>query len=157
MTQISLSDFATKIRNKNRICFGDVQRLQRDVLPGGITSRDEVETLLGLDRQVPKIDSDWSLFLIPAIVNFVVWGERPTGVIQEETVKWLVTALAGDGVPPASRIARHIAREIAEEAHAFENDALAALQALAGAPAEARRASRRAPKIIEAADAQIAA
>jgi len=156
MTQMSLSDFATKIRAKNRICFGDVQRLQRDVLPGGITSREDVETLLGLDRQVPKIDSDWGLWLIPAIVNFVVWTERPTGVVQEETVKWLVTALAGDGVPPATRIARHIAREIAEEAHAFENDALAALAALAGTPAQERR-TKRAPKVVEAAEACIAA
>jgi hypothetical protein len=156
MTKISLADFATKIHAKNRICFGDVQRLQRDVLPDGITSREEAEALLRLDRQVPKIDSAWGLFLVPAIVNFVVWGERPTGVVEEHTVKWLVTALAGDGVPPATRIARLIAREIAEEAHAFENDSVAALAALAGAPAQERRSLKRSPK-AEPAEIAIAA
>jgi hypothetical protein len=156
MTKISLADFATKIHAKNRICFGDVQRLQRDVLPDGITSREEAEALLRLDRQVPKIDSAWGLFLVPAIVNFVVWGERPTGVVEEHTVKWLVTALAGDGVPPATRIARLIAREIAEEAHAFENDSLTALAALAGAPAQERRSLKRSPK-AEPAEIAIAA
>jgi hypothetical protein len=157
MSKMSVTEFAAKIQAKNRICFGDVQRLQRDVLPDGITSREEAETLIGLDRQVPKIDSDWALWLIPAIVQFVVWGERPTGVVQEETVNWLVTALAGDGVPPATRMARHIAREIAEEAHAFENEALAALLGLAGSPGHERRAGKRAPKSEAAAEAAIAA
>jgi hypothetical protein len=156
MSKMSVSEFATKIQSKNRICFGDVQRLQRDVLPDGITSREEAEMLIGLDREVPKIDSDWALWLIPAIVQFVVWGARPTGVVQEETVKWLVSALAGDGVPPATRMARHIAREIAEEAHAFENEALAALMSLAGVPAHERRAPKRSAK-AERADAAIAA
>ena len=35
---ISLSDFAIKVRSKNRISFGDVQRLQRNVIPDGIGS-----------------------------------------------------------------------------------------------------------------------
>jgi hypothetical protein len=53
-------------------------------------------------------------------------------------------------------MARHIAREIAEEAHAFENDALAALMSLAGVPAHERRAPKR-PAKAEPAEASIAA
>jgi hypothetical protein len=39
MITVSLSEFAAKVRQKNRISFGDVRRLQRDILPDGIASR----------------------------------------------------------------------------------------------------------------------
>ena len=69
----------------------------------------------------------WSGFLIATLVEFVVWADRPTGIVDEDTARWLAAALAGDGAVPPTRTARLIAREVAEEAEAFENDAFAAL------------------------------
>ena len=125
MSKISLTEFANKMREKKRISFGDVQRLRRSVLPDGIGCRDEVELLLGLDCHVTRTDSAWSDFLVAAVVQFVVWAERPTGIVDNDTALWLAAALGGKGAP--TRTARLIAREIIEEAQAFENDALAAL------------------------------
>lgn len=53
------SDFTDKILAKDRISFGDVRRLKRDILPDGIASREEAEALLGLDRAVTKADAAW--------------------------------------------------------------------------------------------------
>lgn len=129
MINDSLFHFGTRILQKNRISFGDVQRLQRNILPDGIGSREEAELLIGLDRRVGKSDPGWGRFLVAMMVDFVVWGERPTGVVDEDTARWLAAVLAeyeGCG----RKNARLMAREIVEEAQAFENDALLALAGL---------------------------
>jgi hypothetical protein len=120
--EVSLSDFAGKVRAKNRITFGDVQRLRRDVLPDGIESREQAELLLELDRSIARIERSWEACLVALFVDFVVWAERPTGIVDEATAEWVSTVL---GAPEgATRTARLIAREIADEATGFENDAL---------------------------------
>src|SRR4051812_14779167 len=136
MSNLSLTEFANKIREKKLISFGDVQRLRRDILPDGIGCRGDVEFLLGLDRYVTRADSAWSDFLVAVVVQFVVWAERPTGIVDNDTALWLAAALGGEGAP--TRTARLIAREIIEEAQTFETDALAALAAKL-AKADSRR------------------
>jgi len=126
---ISLSDFASKLRSKNRISFGDVQRLQRNVLPDGIGSREDAELLIDLDREMARTDRAWERWLVATIVDFVVWAERPTGVVDENTAIWLAAALNGGESTRTTKTARLIAREIAEEAQGFENEALATLAA----------------------------
>jgi len=126
---VSLSDFASKVRAKNRITFGDMQRLRRSVLPDGIGSREDAELLIDLDREIARTERAWERWLVATIVNFVVWAERPTGVVDESTAIWLATALNGPQSTRPTKTARLIAREIAEEAHGFENEALATLAA----------------------------
>ena len=58
----------------------------------------------------------------------MVWTERPTGIVDAHTARWLAATLAGDQASP-TMTARLIAREIIEEAHALEDDALNALAA----------------------------
>ena len=128
MNKVSLSEFASRIRFKKRIGLADVQRLQRDILLDGIGCREEVEVLVALDRAVACADPAWSAFLVAAFVEFVVWAERPTGMVKADTARWLAATLAGDQASPTIT-ARLIAREIIEEAHALENDALNALAA----------------------------
>ena len=128
MNKISLTEFASRMRFKKRISLTDVQRLQRDILPDGIGCREQVEVLVALDRAVACADSAWSAFLVAALVEFVVWTERPTGRNKAATARWLAAALAGDGASPTIT-ARLVAREIIEEAHAREDDALNALAA----------------------------
>jgi hypothetical protein len=48
------------------------------------------------------------------MVDFVVWGLRPTGVINAETANWLLTALT---IGDPTRTALHILKEIASSAH----------------------------------------
>ena len=46
MDNSKLQDFVTITVLHNRITFGDVRRLQRDYLPHGLASREQVEMLL---------------------------------------------------------------------------------------------------------------
>jgi hypothetical protein len=138
MSKTSLSDFANKVRAKSRISFGDVQRLQRDILPDGILSRDDAALLIELDRGVARADAFWQNWLVAAVVDFVVWTERPTGIVDETAAAWLAAALTADGHARPTKTGRLIAREVVQEAQAFENEALALLGAgLAKTPCRA--------------------
>jgi hypothetical protein len=64
---------------------------------------------------------------VALFVDFVVWAERPTGIVDEASAEWVSTVL---GAPEgATRTARLIAREIADEAAGLENEALTSLEA----------------------------
>jgi hypothetical protein len=114
MNTTALQDFVTKTAARNRITFGDVRRLQRAILPNGISSREEAELLIRLDAQMARVDSTWIDWLVAAITDFVVWGERPTGAVETEAAMWLKDLLAATGTP--TKAARRIAREIRREA-----------------------------------------
>jgi hypothetical protein len=122
MINTALSAFVSKATAKNRITFGDMRRLQRDVLPDGAVSREEAELLITLDRNIGKTDRSWADYLVETIMEFVVWVEEPTGVIDDDTVLWLAEALSSGGA--LTKNGRRIAREVARERGSqFEEDA----------------------------------
>src|SRR5215211_2405298 len=112
MINSSLQAFASNVQKAGRISFGDVQRLQRDILPDGINSRAEAELLLTLDQTVSRTDRAFADWLVAMMVDFVVWGMRPTGTVDAETAAWLTPFLAGQ----RTRTMRRLARELAAEA-----------------------------------------
>jgi hypothetical protein len=114
MNITSLQDFVTKAAARNRITFGDVRRLQRNVLPDGVSTREEAELLIRLDGRVARADEAWIDWLVAAVVDFAVWGERPTGAVEGEAAEWLKGLLAATDTP--TKAARRIAREIRREA-----------------------------------------
>jgi hypothetical protein len=124
MTTIPLHDFVAGVAARNRITFGDMRRLRRDVLPDGIATRAEAEALIrldaGLDAQGGRADPDWADWLVAAMVEFMVWGERPQGEVVGEAADWLDGVLAAAGKPTKAgrRIARAMRRERAEPAPA---------------------------------------
>jgi hypothetical protein len=85
MINSSLQAFASNVQKAGCISFGDVQRLQRDILPDGISSRGEAEFLLTLDQIVSRADRAFADWLVAMVVDFVVWGLRPTGTVDAET------------------------------------------------------------------------
>lgn len=114
MIKLSLREFNDRLRAKARIGKNDVRLLRRELLADGIGSRDEAELLIALDRAVASAHPSWTAWLVSALVDFAVWGARPTGYVDADTAGWLVAALAGeDGVPThrGLRIAREICRE----------------------------------------------
>ncbi len=113
MINPSLQTFANKVQAAGRISFGDVNRLQRDMLPDGISSRKEAELLLTLDQTVGRTDRAFADWLVAMMVDFVVWGMRPTGVIDGETAAWLTSFLVGQRT---TKTMRRLARELAAEA-----------------------------------------
>jgi hypothetical protein len=123
MSNNTFQIFIEKIAAKGRISFGDVRRLQRDVLPDGIASREEAEALIGLDRSVTRVDPAWTEWLVSALVDFVVYVERPTGTVHGDKADWATAALCVDGRP--TKTARLIAREIAREAQSVDEAVIA--------------------------------
>jgi hypothetical protein len=119
MTSSSLHEFVTKMTAKNRITFADVRRLRRDILPDGVSSRDEAELLIRLDTGVARSDVAWTDWLVGVIVDFVVWVERPTGSVEGEAAQWLMSELLGGGAP--TKAGRQIAREVWREAQRVDD------------------------------------
>src|SRR4051794_5247033 len=113
MISSSLQAFASTVQKAGRISFGDVKRLQRDILPNGISARGEAELFLTLDQTVSRADRAFADWLVAMMVDFVVWGLRPTGSVDAETAAWLTPFLVGQR---ATKTMRRLARELAAEA-----------------------------------------
>src|SRR3954452_12366685 len=113
MINSALQVFASKVQKAGRISFGDVKRLQCDALPDGISCREEAELLLTLEQSVSRADRAFSDWLVAMMVDFVVWGLRPTGTVDGETAAWLTPFLVGQR---ATKTTRRLARELAAEA-----------------------------------------
>lgn len=113
MTLSLLLEAADEIETRGRISFADVRRLQRDILPDGISGREEAEVLIRLDRAIRKTDRAWGHWFVAVLVDYVVWSERPTGIVNEEAAMWLSEAL---DVPKLTRNARRLIDAIVAEA-----------------------------------------
>ncbi|GJE59839.1 hypothetical protein [Methylobacterium trifolii] len=115
MINASLQHFCNHVVLTGAVTGADVRTLMRDILPDGIASREEADMLIALERAVPKVDPEFGDFLIPAVVDFAVWGERPSGYVDREVAAWLSASLAGrDGPTP---VGARIAMEVVREAH----------------------------------------
>ena len=113
MINSALQTFANNVQQAGRISFGDVKRLQRDILPDGISSREEAELLLTLEQSVGRADRAFGDWLVATMVDFVVWGTRPTGSVDAMTAAWLSPFLVGQRT---TKTMRRLARELAAEA-----------------------------------------
>ncbi|TDR93937.1 hypothetical protein [Enterovirga rhinocerotis] len=136
MIRASLESFVETVTSAGVITLADVRRLQREILVDGPENRDEVDTLLGLDRAVAQKHGTWCAFAIQTIVDYVVWTSRPTGYVDHETASWLVASLsAGTGPTP---VAEAIAFEVAREAERTDHALLAfVMRSAAGRMSEA--------------------
>jgi hypothetical protein len=110
MDNPSLEKFVTRVRETKRIGFGDLRRLQRDILPDGITTVEEAEALLALDCVIKKADEVWLPFLASAMRAFVLRRTSEGGVHPDAT-SWLVAALSGVNSKTALVIAREVVRD----------------------------------------------
>lgn len=109
-----LRTFINKVINNKRITAEDVRYLTSNILAVGIGSQQEADALLALDRTLDT-DPSWAEFLTAVMVDYVVWGSRPTGRVPSETAAWLVTAFTcGEPTGTALRIARAIVSEAQE-------------------------------------------
>ncbi len=111
MFTADLHNFINQVIDNKRVTAEDVKRLKTDILENGIGSRGEADALLALDRTLDT-DLSWADFLTAVMVDYVVWGSRPTGRVPAETAAWLVTAFTcGEPTGNAVRIARAIVAE----------------------------------------------
>jgi hypothetical protein len=117
MIRVSLRFFASRVLRTKRMDESDRKTLQRIIFSDGVRSRVEVEVLLQLSRAVRPLDPAWADFVVTSVLDFVVWGLRPTGYVDPEMADWLIAALS-DGGP--TQLTRRIAREIVKEAQGVD-------------------------------------
>src|SRR3954447_23675608 len=99
MIKGSLHALTDRVLENKRVGEDDVLLLQRSLLEDGLASREEADVLIALDRAVESAHPAWSAYLVGAVVEFVVWTSRPTGVVDADTARWLVASL-GCGLGP---------------------------------------------------------
>ena len=116
MDTAPLSLFALKVSASNRLLSADLRRLRRDVLPGGITTREEAEVLLRLDR-IERLDAEWTAYLAEAVAKFVISASGPDG-IDHDISAWLAVLLSA----AQPRTAAAIVRVIQRESHQVDED-----------------------------------
>src|SRR3954453_17853229 len=113
---MELSDFVKKVSSRGRITFGDIKRLQRDLLSNGAMTREQVEALIAMDGAVRRSDPAWAAYLTSTVVDFVVWGSRPTGYVDPNAAQWLEAMLCSN----PSKAARQILGEVLREAQSVD-------------------------------------
>ena len=121
MSRTSLQQFVARALADDRILFGDLKRLQRDILPARITTREEAEILLFLDAAVHRADREWAVYLTATVRDFAIWGLHPAGCVDRDKAEWISTALSR---AEPTRTARVILREIVHEARNIDEAAL---------------------------------
>jgi hypothetical protein len=110
----SLRVFVDRLSEAQRLGFGDLRRLQRDILPNGPQSRDDVEALLALDLALERADRGWPEYLVEAVKGFVIAASNPQGVVDPELGDWLVSVLSETQPKTAQRVARAVVSEAVE-------------------------------------------
>ena len=111
MIKSSLGQFVERVNYNKHIAADDVKVLLRSVLEDGLISHAEAETLLALDRTYEAHES-WAEALVALMVDYVVWGARPTGAVTTENARWLAAALElGGPTETAMRIAYAVVEE----------------------------------------------
>jgi len=127
MIQISVEQFCNHAVSAGASAPEDLVALKREVIPDGITCREEADLLIALERAVPASEG-FADFLVAMVVDYVVWGERSTGYVDRETAGWLAASLSGRAGPSpvGARIAQEIVREAQGSAEALTAFALEA-------------------------------
>ena len=131
MKTTSLHVFVSKRSAAGRLGFGDLRRLQRDVLPDGPTSREDVEALLALDKILERCDEAWPGYLVTVIKAFAASLAGPKGRLDSEVADGLAAALSTGRPATVQAIARAVVIELPQL-----NDALGTILR----PAAKRRA-----------------
>jgi len=108
----SLPDFACNIISKGQITLGDVRRLQRNYLPGGITNREELEILISLNAKLVRADRIWAQWLVAAVADFVKTRESCQHSFKDDADKWVQHLHAASATKLGLRIGRQIRREL---------------------------------------------
>jgi hypothetical protein len=108
----NLPDFACNVISKGQITLGDVRRLQRNYLPGGITNREELEILISLNAKLVRADKAWAQWLISAVAEFTKMPKACDRSFGDAGGKRVERLLAAPATKLGLRIARQIRREL---------------------------------------------
>ena len=73
-----------------RVDTADVCRLRSILGDAPGLSAAEVETLFELERVATAKCAEWVAFLVDCVTDYIVWQQRPTGVVTSAQAEWLL-------------------------------------------------------------------
>jgi hypothetical protein len=94
----------TIVANTADVSRQDVASLHRHLFADGSIDRAEAEALFDLERSALSRCDAWTSFFIQAVTDHVVWGERPTGRLDEAQADWLLAQVDATRTPTAFAI-----------------------------------------------------
>ncbi len=68
-----------------------VRRLRFDLFRGDALTQDEAEALFSIERGLRPDCPEWRDFFVDTVVDFLLWQQRPSGVLNEAQAEWLVS------------------------------------------------------------------
>ncbi len=102
-----------KLLERGTVTEADVVALRREVFTQHAPSRIEIEDLFAIDAVAQPKGEAWAEFFVETVTDFVVWGQRPTGLVEEADAHWLLTKV--DAAKTASSFA--VLVNILDQAH----------------------------------------
>ena len=84
--ELNLADMMAEARVTPR----DVASLHRHLFADASLDRAEAQALFDLERAALTRCQAWTAFFIEAVTDHVVWGERPTGRLEDAGARWLI-------------------------------------------------------------------
>lgn len=115
MINEKLQEFVCNVVAKGQMSYGDVRRLQRDYLPGGVANCEELELLISLNTRLVRADKAWAQWLVASVVEFIAKREVRERPSKEAIGKWLDRPLAALTTSVGRRIARRVRCELARQ------------------------------------------
>ena len=79
----------TGLLGKRHVTKDDVAALRGSDMALGLRSRAEAEMMFAIERGRGEKCRAWGEFLVETLTDFVVWDQRPSGTLTEETALWL--------------------------------------------------------------------
>lgn len=89
-----------------------------------LLNRREIEQLFAMDRSRQEYDGVWQAYFVEQIVEFVVHGRRPTGIITQEDADWLVEQFGDTPSPTIPALVRCLVAEAENVPHVLLGYAL---------------------------------
>ena len=108
------SQLRYEVLKGNRLLFADLRRLERDVLPDGVRSREEAEILISLD-QLERVDAGWPPYLVGVLSEFALSQSQSCSAFESGTRSMaLGIAFAGAAQDRGGGSAGNPARKISD-------------------------------------------
>jgi len=152
INDLDLAGFVNGAIARSRITFGDVRRLQRDYLPGGIETRAQAEMLTALADGITDADRSWKQWFTATLADLATRSAAGDAAARDETIAWLERLSDKPGL--ARRTSRKIARQLRPDVEPAEAATSATEEASVDAIVPQEPAATPAPEHDEPAEAE---
>ncbi len=119
MIKNRIRSIAERLIDAQAVTSADLHAIYEALGEIAFVEREEVETLLAVERMIDGRCECWEAFLADAVVSHVVWDVRPTGRVPRADAEWLIGELSR--LPERSQArGRRIARAVICEAESAD-------------------------------------